>query len=64
VFTETRKMVRDFSELLETITESIEDTPGIDHDEANLIRGRWQDLKASVERFVNGCEKGPLPRAA
>ncbi|HEX8911036.1 MAG TPA: hypothetical protein VF796_01665 [Humisphaera sp.] len=58
VFTETRKMVRDFSELLETITESVEVTPGIDLDEADLIRTKWQDLKASVERFVTGCEKG------
>jgi hypothetical protein len=58
VFTETQKMVRDFSSLLDTITTSIEVNPGIDLDEAALIRQRWQDLKASVERFVIGCEKG------
>jgi hypothetical protein len=58
VFGETRKMVRDFSELLDTITESLEQTPGIDLDEADQIRQKWEDLKSLVERFVIGCEKG------
>ena len=58
VFAETRAMVRDFSELLDTITESLEATPGIDLDEADHIRQKWEDLKALVERFVIGCEKG------
>ena len=58
VFTETRGMVRDFSELLDTITESIETTPGISLDEADQIRQKWEDLKACVERFVVGCEEG------
>src|SRR6185295_13538120 len=58
IFTETRGMVRDFSELLETITESAETPPGIVPDEADRIREKWEDLKAIVERFVIGCEKG------
>lgn len=58
IFTETRSMVRDFSELLETVTESIENTPGIDATEADEIRQKWEDLKSCVERFVRGCEKG------
>ena len=58
VFAETRGMVRDFSELLDTITESLENTPGISLDEADQIRQKWEDLKALVERFVIGCEKG------
>ena len=58
VFGETRGMVRDFSELLDTITESLEATPGIDLDEAGEIRQKWEDLKSLVERFVIGCEKG------
>ena len=58
VFAETRNMVRDFSELLDTITESLEVTPGIDLGEADQIREKWQDLKSLVERFVIGCEKG------
>ncbi len=58
IFGETRAMVRDFSELLDTVTESLEKTPGIQPDEAVAIRGRWEDLKTCVERFVTACERG------
>jgi hypothetical protein len=58
VFSETRLMVREFSELLDSVTESMEDDPGIDLGEAELIRQKWEDLKACLERFVAGCEKG------
>lgn len=58
IFGETRAMVRDFSELLDTITEAVENDPGIDLEEADDIRGKWEDLKSLVERFVVGCEKG------
>jgi hypothetical protein len=40
------------------VTESVEDDPGIDPDEADEIRQRWEDLKACVEKFVIRCEKG------
>jgi len=58
IFGETRKMVREFSELLHTVTESVEDDSQIDRDEADSIRQRWEDLKACVEHFVIGCERG------
>ena len=58
IFSHTRSMVRDFSELLDTITESIETTPGISVEEADDIRQRWEDLKACVEELVVACEKG------
>jgi hypothetical protein len=58
IFGETREMVREFSELLDTITESAETEPGIVPDEADDIREKWEDLKAVVERFVIACEKG------
>jgi hypothetical protein len=58
IFTETRGMVREFSELLDAVTESVEDAPGIDPDEADEIRQRWEDLKACLEKFVVSCEKG------
>jgi hypothetical protein len=58
IFGETRAMVRDFSELLDEITESIEDDSAIDLGEADQIRQKWEDLKAVAERFVVGCEKG------
>ena len=58
IFSETRGMVREFSELLDTVTESVENTPGIDAKEADQIRQKWEDLKACLERFVLSCEKG------
>lgn len=58
IFIETRGMVRDFSELLETVTHSMENEPGIDTEEADNIRQKWEDLKACVEKFVLSCEGG------
>jgi hypothetical protein len=58
VFSETRSLVRDFSELLDAVTDAVDDDPGIDAQEADEIRQKWEDLKACVERFVIGCEKG------
>ena len=55
---ETRMVVRDFSELLESVTLSVEDDHQIDVKEADTIRQRWEDLKANVERFVVACERG------
>jgi hypothetical protein len=58
VFTQTRAMVRDFSELLEAVTESVENDSLIDLNEADTIREKWEDLKACVEKFTVCCEKG------
>jgi hypothetical protein len=58
IFMETRGMMREFSELLDAVTESVEDDPGIDADEADVIRQKWEDLKACVEKFVISCEQG------
>ncbi|MGA2502213.1 MAG: hypothetical protein ABSH20_31100 [Tepidisphaeraceae bacterium] len=58
IFTESRAMVRDFSELLNAVTESYEDDSQIDPEEAELIRQKWEDLKACVEKFVAACERG------
>src|SRR2546423_1776483 len=52
IFTETRDMVRDFSELLETITDSAEADPGIVPEEADQIREKWEDLMSCLKLFV------------
>jgi hypothetical protein len=57
-FSETRDMVREFSLLLDTVTASFADDEQIDPAEADEIRQKWENLKACVERFVVGCEKG------
>lgn len=54
----TRRIVREFSDLLDVLTESIENDGVIDLDEANKIRSEWEKLKSSAESFVNSCEKG------
>ena len=54
---ETRRMMREFSELLEAVTGSMEDG-SISSDEAEGIRQRWEDLKACAEQFVFSSEKG------
>jgi hypothetical protein len=58
LFAQTRTMMREFSELLDAITDSVEDDQMIDVQEADEIRQRWEDLKAWSERFVIACERG------
>jgi hypothetical protein len=54
----TRRIVREFSELLDVLTESIENDGVIDLKEADSIRGGWENLKSSAESFVAACEQG------
>jgi len=54
----TRRIVREFSELLDVLTESIENDGQIDLNEAGSIRNEWEKLKSSAESFVTACEKG------
>ena len=58
VFTSSQTMVREFSELLDAVTSSAGDDAVIEPAEADLIRGKWEDLKACVEAFVVDCERG------
>jgi hypothetical protein len=58
IFTETRGMMRDFTELLDAVTESHDNDGLIDNKEADAIRQKWEDLKAVAERFVISCERG------
>ena len=58
IYSETRGMVREFSELLDAVTTAVEDDPYVDADEADEIRQKWEDLKATAERFVLACESG------
>ncbi len=54
----TRRIVREFSDLLDVMTESIENDGVIDSSEAEKIRIEWEKLKSSAESFVSSCEKG------
>jgi hypothetical protein len=58
IFSESREMVRDFSQLLDAVNGSVENDGMITADDADKIREKWEDLKSCVEHFVLGCEKG------
>ena len=54
----TRRIVREFSDLLDVLTGSIESDGEIDLQEAASIRKEWEQLKSTAESFVSSCEKG------
>ena len=54
----TRRIVREFSDLLDVLTESIENDGKIDLNEAEKIRIEWEELKSSAESFAASCERG------
>ncbi len=54
----TQALVKEFSELLSTVTRSIEDDGQIEDKEADLIRRKWETLKTTAESFVVACETG------
>jgi hypothetical protein len=54
----TQSLVREFSDLLDTVTTSIEDDGEIEPAEADRIRNAWESLKAQAEEFTVACERG------
>jgi len=54
----TQKLVQEFSDLLMTVTRSIEDDGEIEPAEADRIRDSWESLKSTVEAFTVACERG------
>ena len=58
----TRRIVREFSGLLDVMTESIANDGKIDPAEADEIRAEWEEMKSSAESFVHACEEGVYSR--
>jgi Phage regulatory protein CII (CP76) len=58
----TQKMLKNFSELLSVMSESMSNDGVIDDAEAKRIRAEWERLKAYSETFVAACEKGLFNR--
>jgi len=54
----TQRMVQEFSQLLLTVTKSIEDDGRIQPAEAERIRDSWELFKRTVEEFAIACERG------
>ena len=59
----TQRMVREFSQLLLTVTASIEDDGEIEPAEADRIRETWEEFKGTVESFTVACERGKFHSA-
>jgi hypothetical protein len=58
VFRDTQEMIRAFSELLNQVSDAIDNGDGVDDKEAKHIRREWEDLKRIAETFAVTCEKG------
>jgi len=58
----TQRMVKDFSDLLMTVTKSIADDGLIEPWEADRIRDSWELFKSTVEAFTAACERGLFNR--
>ncbi len=54
----TQRLVQEFSQLLGTVTKSIEDDGEIEPAEADRIRESWETLKGNIESFTVACEQG------
>lgn len=58
VLDNTQTILKEFSELLEAVTEGYANGQRIDPAESARIRKEWEDLKRVAERFVHACEQG------
>jgi len=54
----TQKILREFTDMLDMVSQSMSNDNGIDKREARDIRAEWEDLKRVAEQFVLGCEMG------
>ena len=54
----TQVILREFSELLKDVSDSIENDGVIDPGEAREIRQHWEKLKHLAESFIVACEDG------
>ena len=58
----TQKMIKEFSETLEKISDCFNNDGRITHKESESIRKEWEDLKRIGEGFVFACELGKFNR--
>jgi len=58
VLHQTREMIKDFSDVLEAVSDALSNDQFIDKAEADRIRGEWEKLKRLGESFAVCCEQG------
>ena len=57
LFTHTQKLVLEFSDLLQAVSESTQHDDKICEADSKKIRKEWEELKGVGESFVHACEK-------
>jgi hypothetical protein len=62
VLDNTQDILKEFSEMLEAVTESYANGQRIDLSESDRIRKEWEELKSVTEQFVCACEQGTFNR--
>jgi hypothetical protein len=62
VLNNTQVILKEFTEVLEAVTESYANGQRIDLEESERIRKEWDELKSVAERFVCACEQGVFNR--
>lgn len=58
VLDNTQYILKEFSDVLEAVTNSYANGQRIDSNEATRIRKEWEELKSVTEQFVHACEQG------
>ncbi len=58
VLRSTQSILKEFTELLNAVSQSYDDDRQINPEEAAKIRKEWEDLKSIAESFVLACEAG------
>ena len=58
VFVATQQMLKEFSDVLRSVTNGMRDDGRIDRDEAGQLRNEWEELKSVAESFIVACERG------
>ena len=56
--TNTQRIIKEFSDVLRVMSDSIAHEGRIDPQESKRIRKEWEGLKRYTERFVCACERG------
>jgi len=62
VLDNTQVILKEFSDMLEVMTQSYAHEHRIDQEESVRIRKEWEDLKCVAEQFVCACEQGMFDR--
>jgi hypothetical protein len=55
---ETQNLLKEFSDLMRVVAESVIDDGRVDSEEASAMRAQLQRLQSRAEAFVRACEQG------